>query len=289
MAEYGRDCRAQPFMTSGHGSAQASAVLTAEGIGKRFGSGATAVTAIDEVTLSVKQGELISVIGPSGCGKSTLFNIIGGLITDYEGEVRIDGRRVSGCHPDIGMVFQEESTFPWRTALENVEFPLEVRGLPAAERRQRAQQFLGLVGLTEFADRYPGELSGGMKARTAIARTLAAHPKILLMDEPFGALDEQTRLLLGDRLSQIHRELGQTTLLITHSITEAVHLSDRVVVMSYRPGRIKRVVDVDLPRPRSSEIIESEKFGHLVASIWHDLREEASRGLAADEASRRSS
>ncbi|OGA16929.1 MAG: nitrate ABC transporter ATP-binding protein [Betaproteobacteria bacterium RIFCSPLOWO2_02_FULL_63_19] len=276
-------------MTSGHGSAQASAVLTAEGIGKRFGSGATAVTAIDEVTLSVKQGELISVIGPSGCGKSTLFNIIGGLITDYEGEVRIDGRRVSGCHPDIGMVFQEESTFPWRTALENVEFPLEVRGLPAAERRQRAQQFLGLVGLTEFADRYPGELSGGMKARTAIARTLAAHPKILLMDEPFGALDEQTRLLLGDRLSQIHRELGQTTLLITHSITEAVHLSDRVVVMSYRPGRIKRVVDVDLPRPRSSEIIESEQFGHLVASIWHDLREEASRGLAADEASRRSS
>jgi len=275
-------------VTAAHGPTEASAVLTVEGIGKRFGSGGTAVTAIAEVTLSVRQGELIAVIGPSGCGKSTLFNIIGGLITDYEGEVRIDGHRVSGCHPDIGMVFQEESTFPWRTALENVEFPLEVRGLSAAERRERAQQFLALVGLAEFADRYPGELSGGMKARTAIARTLAAHPKILLMDEPFGALDEQTRLLLGDRLSQIHRELGQTTLLITHSITEAVQLSDRVVVMSYRPGRVKRVVEVDLPRPRSSEIIESERFGHLVASIWHDLREEASRGLAADEASRRS-
>jgi len=195
---------------------------------------------------------------------------------------------VSGCHPDIGMVFQEESTFPWRTAQENVEFPLEVRGVPAAERRERARKFLALVGLIEFADRYPGELSGGMKARTAIARTLVAHPKILLMDEPFGALDEQTRLLLGDRISQIHRELGQTTLLITHSITEAVHLSDRVVVISYRPGRIKRVVDVDLPHPRSSEIVESDRFGHLVASIWHDLREEATRGLAADEAARRS-
>ena len=268
--------------------AEAGAILAVEGISKRFGSGATAVPAIAEISLSVTQGKLISVIGPSGCGKSTLFNIIGGLITDYAGEVRIDGNRVSGCHPDIGMVFQEESTFPWRTALENVEFPLEVRGLSAAERRERAQQFLALVGLTEFADRYPGELSGGMKARTAIARTLAAHPKILLMDEPFGALDEQTRLLLGDRISQIHRELGQTTLLITHSITEAVHLSDRVVVMSCRPGRIKRVVEVDLPHPRSSEIIESDQFGHLVARIWHDLREEASRGLAADEASRRS-
>ena len=266
---------------------EAGATLAVHGIGKRFGSGDSAVIAIAEITLGVKQGELISVIGPSGCGKSTLFNIIGGLITEYDGEVRIDGARVSGCHPDIGMVFQEESTFPWRTALENVEFPLEVRGISATERRERAQQFLALVGLAEFAHRYPGELSGGMKARTAIARTLAAHPKILLMDEPFGALDEQTRLLLGDRMSQIHRELGQTTLLITHSITEAVQLSDRVVVMSYRPGRIKRVVDVDLPRPRSSEIIESERFGHLVASIWHDLREEATRGLAADEAARR--
>ena len=266
---------------------EVGAALAVEGISKQFGSGESAVTAIADVTLGVKQGEFISIIGPSGCGKSTLFNIIGGLITDYVGGVLIDGKQISGCHPDIGMVFQEESTFPWRTAIENVEFPLEVSGMPAAERRERAQQFLALVGLAEFADRYPSELSGGMKARTAIARTLAAQPKILLMDEPFGALDEQTRLLLGDRLSQIHRQLGQTTLFITHSITEAVQLSDRVVVMSYRPGRINRVVDVDLPRPRSSEIIESERFGHLVASIWHDLRDEASRGLAADEAARR--
>lgn len=262
-------------------------MLALEGISKQFGKGHSAVAAIRDVSLTVQQGEFISIIGPSGCGKSTLFGIIGGLVTEYEGIVRIDGQRASGCHPDIGMVFQEESTFPWRTALENVEFPLEVRGMSAAERREQARRFLAVVGLSEFADRYPRELSGGMKARTAIARTLAAHPKILLMDEPFGALDEQTRLLLGDRMSQIHRDLGQTTLLITHSITEAVQLSDRVVVMTYRPGRIKRVVDVQLPRPRSSEIVESQRFGQLVASIWHDLREEATRGIAADEAARR--
>ncbi len=258
-------------------------VLAVNRVSKHFGVQGTSIAALVDVSLEVRQGEIIAVIGPSGCGKSTLFNIIGGLLTDYEGEVRIEGERVGGCHPDIGMVFQEESTFPWRSAIENVEFPLEVMGVPAKERRERAQQFLALVGLREFAHHYPGELSGGMKARAAIARTLAARPKILLMDEPFGALDEQTRLLLGDKVSQIHRELNQTTLLITHSITEAVQLSDKVVVMSYRPGRIKRVLDIDLPRPRSSEIVESDRFGTLVASVWHDLREEASRGLAADE------
>ena len=272
---------------TGRTAQAAQAVLVAEHVSKHFPAPVATsapVAALLDVSLAVRQGEIISVIGPSGCGKSTLFNIIGGLLTEYEGEVRIDGKRVSGCHSDIGMVFQEESTFPWRSAVENVEFPLELLGIPAKERRERARHFLALVGLIEFADYYPGELSGGMKARAAIARTLAARPKILLMDEPFGALDEQTRLLLGDKMSQIHRELDQTTLLITHSITEAVQLSDKVVVMSYRPGRIKRVVDIDLPRPRSSEIVESERFGILVASIWHDLRAEASRGLAADEA-----
>ncbi|MGB7541748.1 MAG: ABC transporter ATP-binding protein [Burkholderiales bacterium] len=260
--------------------------LAVDNVTKKFGDGPDAITALQDVSLEVRQGEFVSVIGPSGCGKSTLFNIIGGLLPDHGGEVRVDGTRISGCHPDIGMVFQEESTFPWRTARENVEFPLEIQGVPPAERRERALRLLKLVGLEGFAERYPSELSGGMKARTAIARTLASRPKILLMDEPFGALDEQTRLLLGDRVLQIHRELNQTSLLITHSITEAVQLADKVVVMTYRPGRIKRVVDIDLPRPRSSEIVESDRFGTLVASIWHDLREEASRGLAAEEAAR---
>jgi NitT/TauT family transport system ATP-binding protein len=259
-------------------------VLAVRNVGKSFGDGASKVSALEGVTLDIRQGEFVAVIGPSGCGKSTLFNIIGGLLPGYDGEALIDGRPVAGCHPDIGMVFQEESTFPWRTAVENVEFPLEVQGVPKAERRARALALLKLVGLEGFAQCYPAQLSGGMKARTAIARTLAAKPKILLMDEPFGALDEQTRFLLGDKVLQIHRELNQTTLLITHSITEAVQLADKVVVMTYRPGRIKRIVDIDLPRPRTSEIIESARFGALVASIWHDLREEASRGLADSEA-----
>jgi NitT/TauT family transport system ATP-binding protein len=182
------------------------------------------------------------------------------------------------------MVFQEESTFPWRTVLDNVGFPLEIKGAPKGERIDRARHFINLVGLSGFERRYPSELSGGMRQRVAIARTLAFEPKILLMDEPFGALDEQTRLLLGDKVTEIQQTLHQTSLLITHSITEAVQLSDRIVVMTYRPGRVKRIVDIHLPRPRTSEIISSDAFGHYVAEIWSDLREEASRGLAEADA-----
>ncbi|MDX1485015.1 MAG: ABC transporter ATP-binding protein [Alphaproteobacteria bacterium] len=240
--------------------------------------------ALDDVSLTVNEGEFVSVIGPSGCGKSTLFNIIGGLVGDYEGAVTVDGKTVAGNHQDIGMVFQEESTFPWRTTLENVAFPLEIAGHPKAERERKARDFLRLVGLEGFEDRYPAELSGGMKQRTAIARTLAFNPKILLMDEPFGALDEQTRMLLGDKILQIWRELRQTTLLITHNITEAVQLSDRVVVMTFRPGRIKQIIDIDLPRPRSSEIISTDQFGRYVGAIWQLLREEASLGMVEGEA-----
>ena len=242
------------------------------------------LTAVEDIALEVPRGRFISVIGPSGCGKSTLFNIIGGLLDGYEGRVLIDGEAVHGTHRDVGMVFQEESTFPWLTTLENIAFPLDVAGMPKAERGERARSLLQLVGLDGFGNRYPAELSGGMRQRTAIARTLACEPKLLLMDEPFGALDEQTRLLLGDELLRIHRSLAQTTLLITHSITEAVQLSDRVVVMTYRPGRVKRIVDIDLPRPRSSEIVASPEFGRLVATIWSDLREEASRGMREAEA-----
>jgi NitT/TauT family transport system ATP-binding protein len=168
-----------------------------------------------------------------------------------------------------------------------VAFPLEIQGVPKAERFERARHFIAMVGLNGFERRYPAELSGGMRQRVSIARTLAFQPKILLMDEPFGALDEQTRLLLGDKVLQIQQELKQTTLLITHSITEAVQLSDRVVVMTYRPGRVKRIIDIDLPRPRSSEVVSSEAFGRYVAEIWGDLREEASRGMHDSEAQSR--
>ena len=264
-------------------SAAADALLAVEHITKKFVSGEGDILAVDDVSLRVAPGEFVSIIGPSGCGKSTLFNVIGGLLGGYDGRVIVDGATISGTHPAIGMVFQEESTFPWRTVIDNVAFPLEVSGVGKTERLERAAHFVSLVGLRGFERRYPAELSGGMRQRVAIARTLASSPRILLMDEPFAALDEQTRVLLGDKVLQIHETLKQTTLLITHNLTEAVQLSDRVLVMTYRPGRLKRSVAIELPHPRDAEVVESAAFGHYVAEIWHDLREEASRGIAEDE------
>ena len=233
------------------------------------------ITAVDNVSFKVRPGEFLSVIGPSGCGKSTLFNVIGGLLSHHQGVVSVAGETISGPHQSIGMVFQEESTFPWRTVIDNVAFPLELVGMPRAQRAERARHFIALVGLDGFENRYPGELSGGMRQRVSLARTLASEPKILLMDEPFAALDEQTRLLLGDKVLQIQQQLKQTTLLITHNITEAVQMSDRILVMTYRPGKMKRIVDIDLPRPRTSEIVTSEAFGRYVAA---DLERPARRG-----------
>jgi len=253
--------------------------LRVDRLRKQFDTAEGAFVAVDGVSFAVRHGEFVSVIGPSGCGKSTLFNIIGGLLGGHEGEVRVGNDLVTEPHPSIGMVFQEESTFPWRTVLENVAFPLEIAGVPRVERSGRARHFIELVGLAGFERSYPAELSGGMRQRVAIARTLVSEPRILLMDEPFAALDEQTRLLLGDKVLQIQQALSQTTLLITHNITEAVQLSDRVLVMTYRPGRLKRVVDIELPRPRSSEVLGSDAFGRYVAAIWNDLREEANRGI----------
>jgi NitT/TauT family transport system ATP-binding protein len=269
------------------GAQGSDGILIVDDIVKRFETAEGPLTAVDHVSLSVKPGEFLAVIGPSGCGKSTLFNIVGGLVDSYQGTVTVAGDRVRGPHPAIGMVFQEESTFPWRSVIDNVAFPLEITGMRKAERLERARHFISLVGLDGFERRYPAELSGGMRQRVSIARTLASEPKILLMDEPFAALDEQTRLLLGDKVLQIQQELQQTTLLITHNITEAVQLADRILVMTYRPGRVKRIVDIDLPRPRSSEIVSSEAFGHYVAQIWGDLREEASRGMRDEETRRK--
>jgi NitT/TauT family transport system ATP-binding protein len=258
-------------------------LLDVRGITKHFRTAEGVTTAVDDMSFSVAEGEFVSIIGPSGCGKSTVFNIIGGLVGDYEGEVRVAGDVVSGTHPAIGMVFQEESTFPWRNVLDNVAFPLEIAGEDKIMRLEHAAHFVAMVGLRGFDRHFPSELSGGMRQRVALARTLASAPRLLLMDEPFAALDEQTRLLLGDKVLQIQQELKQTTLLITHNLTEAVQLSDRVLVMTYRPGRLKRVVDIDLPHPRDSAVVSSEAFGHYVAQIWQDLREEASRGIREDE------
>src|SRR5271169_4305324 len=259
------------------------ALLVVDDIVMRFGSAEDGVTALDNVSFTVAPGEFLAVIGPSGCGKSTLFNIIGGLLGGYDGRVAVAGEKVYGPHASIGMVFQEESTFPWRNVVDNVAFPLEIAGMPKRQRIERARHFVSMVGLDGFEKRYPAELSGGMRQRVSMARTLASEPKILLMDEPFAALDEQTRLLLGDKVLQIQQQLNQTMLLITHNITEAIQLADRILVLTYRPGRLKRIVDIKLPRPRTSEIVSSEQFGHYVAHIWSDLREEASRSMIDDE------
>lgn len=259
-------------------------LLTISDVSKSYATqGSGLVVALQNISITVREGEFVSIIGPSGCGKSTLFNIIGGLITEFDGSVAIEGQPIRGPHKNIGIVFQEESTYPWRTALRNVELPLELAGVAPADREKKARELIKLVGLEGFENRYPTELSGGMKQRIAIARTLAIQPRILLMDEPFGALDEQTRLLLGEKILQISERLKQTTLLITHNISEAVQMSDRVFVMSFRPGTIKRVIDIDLPRPRGADVVESDQFGAYVAEIWRDLRVEASRGMAEME------
>ncbi len=259
------------------------AILVVDDITVHFETPEGPITAVDDVSFHVQPGEFLSVIGPSGCGKSTLFNVIGGLLSEHQGVVTVAGETITGPHKSIGMVFQEESTFPWRNVTDNVAFPLELVGMARDKRIERARHFISLVGLDGFENRYPGELSGGMRQRVSLARTLASEPKILLMDEPFAALDEQTRLLLGDKVLQIQQSLKQTTLLITHNITEAVQMSDRILVMTYRPGQVKRIVDIELPRPRTSEVVGSEAFGRYVAQIWSDLREEASRGMRDEE------
>lgn len=243
------------------------------------------ILALEGIDLDVREGEFVSVVGPSGCGKSTLLSTLGGLLPGFNGSIRIRDEEIKGPHSDIGVVFQEESTFPWRSVLRNVEFGLEMRGLPKEERRRKAEEILKMVGLEDFAQSYPGQLSGGMKQRVAIARTLIMEPDILLMDEPFGALDEQTRIILGEELLRIQEALNQTVLFITHNIQEAILLSDRVVVLSARPGRIKDVVPVDLPRPRDSTLLSSDRFPELVGKIWSVLREESLKGFAQTEGS----
>jgi NitT/TauT family transport system ATP-binding protein len=262
------------------------AILTLRHVSKVFGAadnGSQQVVAVNDVSLAVDSGGFFSIIGPSGCGKSTLLRIIGGLLDPSAGELTVGGEPVKGPHPWIGMVFQEESTFPWRTTLGNVEFGLEMRGVSSNQRRAKAREMLQLVGLSGFEERYPSELSGGMKQRVAIARALVLEPKILLMDEPFGALDEQTRIILGEELLRIRDELKQTIVLVTHNINESVQLSDRVMVMTARPGRVKEVVSIDLPHPRDSSIIASDRFGRLVAQVWSALREESIKSFKQTE------
>ncbi|MGW5050400.1 ABC transporter ATP-binding protein [Actinokineospora sp. NPDC004072] len=246
-------------------------------VGKRFpvrgpDGAPTWFTAIEQVDLAVEPGELLTVVGPSGCGKSTLLDLLGGLTAPTSGEVAVDGEPVRGPGLDRGIVFQQYALLPWRTARGNVEFGLEATGTPRGERAELADRFLDLVGLSGFERRYPHELSGGMRQRVAIARSLAYDPDILLMDEPFAALDAQTRESLQDELLRIWHRTGKTIVFITHSIDEAVYLGTRVAVMTPRPGRIKQITPITLPT-RRAEVRATPAFTHHRHEIWTLLRD----------------
>ncbi|WP_251328115.1 ABC transporter ATP-binding protein [Haloplanus pelagicus] len=249
--------------------------LELQNISKVYGTGESAVTALDDVSLTVDDSEFVSVLGPSGCGKSTLLRIIDGLLEPTSGTVAIDGTEVSGSGQDRGMVFQSFNLFPWRTVRKNIEFGLEVAGVSKKERKQEAQKYIDLVGLQDFGDSYPKELSGGMQQRVGLARALAIDPEILLMDEPFGALDAQTRELMQTELLKIWSENQKTSVFVTHDIEEAIFLSDRVVVLTDRPGRIHEIIDVPFDRPRFGRDLKAEpKFGELREHIWDLLFED---------------
>jgi NitT/TauT family transport system ATP-binding protein len=232
-------------------------------------------TALEDITLDVRPGEFLTLVGPSGCGKSTLLDLLGGLTAPTSGRILLDGRRIEGPARDRGIVFQQYALFPWRTAVQNVEFGLDIAGLKARQRREIARHYLDLVGLTAFAERYPHELSGGMKQRVAIARSLAYDPEVLLMDEPFAALDAQTRETLQGELLRIWRATGKTIIFITHGIDEAVVLGQRVAVMTSRPGLIKHVVEIpEALRNETEDVRSLPEFGPVRHEVWSLLREE---------------
>jgi NitT/TauT family transport system ATP-binding protein len=232
------------------------------------------IAVLDGVDLTINRGEFVTVVGPSGSGKSVLLDVIAGLTEATSGGARIDGIEVSKPHARTAYVFQQYALFPWRTALQNVEYALEVRGTPAVERREKARYFLHLFGLNGFEDRYPSQLSGGMQQRVAIARALSTDPQVLLMDEPFAALDAQTRDILQSELLRIWEQIKTTVVFVTHSIDEAIYLADRVVVMTARPASVKEIVEIDLPRPRDLDIRNSEAFNAYRARVWESLRDE---------------
>jgi NitT/TauT family transport system ATP-binding protein len=232
------------------------------------------VLALDAVSLEIKQSEFIALLGPSGCGKSTLLYLIGGFLPVEKGEIRVDGKAVAGPGPDRGIVFQHFALFPWKTVRGNILYGLERQGMPKAEREKRAMDFIELVGLHGFEDSYPSQLSGGMRQRTAIARTLAFDPKILLMDEPFGALDAQTRGLMQMELLRIWQSRPKTVIFVTHDVQEAVLLADRVAVMSARPGRVKTIIDTKFDK-NDPDIFKNKFFVEKVDEIWNLIKDEA--------------
>jgi NitT/TauT family transport system ATP-binding protein len=256
--------------------------ITLSGVFRSFANSRGSFTpALQNIDLEIEQGEFVCIVGPSGCGKSTLLHLLAGLDRPTTGEIRVDGNVVQGPGTDRILIFQELGLFPWLTVRQNVEFGLKMTGMPRGERRDRARTFLRLVHLSHFEDHYVHQISGGMKQRVALARSLALRPKILLMDEPFAALDAQTRDMLHDELERLWKETSPTIVFVTHNVREAVRLGDRVLLMSFRPGRIKSQFEVALPRPRH---VEDQDVARLSKEILGQLREEIDRSVSAEYA-----
>lgn len=244
-------------------------------LSKHYRSRGRTVAALQDINLPVEQGSFTTLIGPSGCGKSTILKIIAGLALPYDGQLRYKGRDITAMNTDVGFVTQDSNLFPWLTLIENVELALKIRGLPAEQRRREARRFIDMMELSGFEHHYPHELSGGMQKRGSIIRTLIYDPEVILMDEPFGPLDAQTRLLLQDELLRIWDRNQKTILFVTHDLTEAIALSDKVVLMTKRPGTVKRIFDVPLARPRNVfEIHNEQKFRDIYHEIWESFRSE---------------
>lgn len=248
----------------------------------RFGRGANQVEAVSDVNINIQPGEFVSILGPSGCGKSTLLNVVAGFVKRSGGSVLVDGADVLGPGAERGMVFQQYSLFPWMTVRKNVEFGLKMQGRPRSEREAAARTLLGLAGLLAFENHYPDQLSGGMKQRVGIVRALATSPQVLLMDEPFGALDAQTRVVMQQILTNMWQRFRLSVLFITHDIDESIFLSDKVYVMTARPGRIKAEIEVPLPRPRVAEMTTSTEFMQLRRQLHELIREESFKAMGGD-------
>jgi NitT/TauT family transport system ATP-binding protein len=257
------------------------AILTAEHVTKSYGIGSAELVAVRNLSLEVEEGEVLCLLGASGCGKSTMLNLFAGFTMPTSGRILLRGQPVTSIERRCGMVFQSYALFPWKTVRQNVEFPLRMRGAPRHARRAMAENFIDMVQLAGFADHYPAELSGGMQQRVTIARSLAADPEVLLMDEPFAALDAMTRQVMQEELLRIQQRSGKTVVFITHNIDEALILGHRIVVMSARPGRIKAIIPNPLPRPRCVGVQLSPAYADLKAQVWSHVEEEVMQHVAA--------
>jgi NitT/TauT family transport system ATP-binding protein len=262
--------------------------VTLRAVTKRFpaSAGGREVHALGPIDLEIRNGEFFAIVGPSGCGKSTLLELIAGLLPATEGRIEFEGRPIVNEVPDgVGVVFQEDACFPWLNVRDNVAFGLRQAALDAGTRTSRVDDAIAMMGLRDFSGSYPAQLSGGMRQRVCIARTLVAQPRLILLDEPFGALDQQTRLLMGDEVLRLWRETKATVFLITHALDEAAMLADRIAVMSARPGTVIDVVETHWPRERDSRIVEREQFGAVTSRLWKTLRDESMKTMGRMTAS----